>query len=153
MKSGRFLATLVEEDGSYGGGSSAIESLQNLDLFNPTEEHAALREMVRSFADNEVRPQALEFNREEKFNRPLFEKCGELGLLGVTVPEEYGGSGMDATAAVIVHEELAAADSAFCLAYLAHSMLFVNNVAQNGSHAQKERFLPDACSGVRHVHE
>ena len=88
MKSGRFLATLVEEDGSYGGGSSAIESLQNLDLFNPTEEHAALREMVRSFADNEVRPQALEFNREEKFNRPLFEKCGELGLLGVTVPEE-----------------------------------------------------------------
>ncbi len=148
MKSGRFLATLVEEDGSYGGGSSAIESLQNLDLFNPTEEHAALREMVRSFADNEVRPQALEFNREEKFNRPLFEKCGELGLLGVTVPEEYGGSGMDATAAVIVHEELAAADSAFCLAYLAHSMLFVNNVAQNGSHAQKERFLPDACSGA-----
>lgn len=107
-----------------------------------------LRESVRAFADQEVRPQALEYNRAEKFNRALFDKCGALGLLGVTAPEEYGGSGMDATAAVIVHEELAAADSAFTLSYLAHAMLFVNNVAQNGSEAQKRAFLPDACSGA-----
>ena len=104
----RSLATLAEEDG--------IAELEGFDLFNPTEEHTALRGMVRSFAETDVRPQALEYNREEKFNRALFNKCGELGLLGVTVPEEYGGSGMDATAAVIVHEELAAADSAFTLA-------------------------------------
>jgi isovaleryl-CoA dehydrogenase len=85
--------------------------------------------------------------REEKFNRELFRKCGELGLLGVTAPEQYGGSGMDATAAVIVHEELAAADPAFCLAYLAHSMLFVNNLAYNASPEQCARLLPAACAG------
>ena len=54
---------------------------------------------------------------------------GELGLLGITVPEEYGGSGIDASAAAIVHEELAAHDPAFCLSFLAHSMLFVSNLA------------------------
>lgn len=145
----RCLATLAEEkpwkEHDYG---TEVDNFSKLDLFNPTEEHAALREMVRAFAETEVRPQALEYNREEKFNRPLFDKCGELGLLGVTVDEEYGGSGMDATAAVIVHEELAAADSAFTLAYLAHSMLFVNNLAQNGTHEQKSLFLPNACSGA-----
>merc|ERR1712050_83251 len=118
-------------------------------IFSPTPEHQALREMVRSFAESEVEPQANEFNKAEKMNLPLFRKLGELGLLGVTVPEEYGGSGMDATAAVIVHEELAASDPGFCLAYLAHSMLFVNNLAQNGNEDQKRKFLPSAVDGSK----
>jgi len=105
--------------------------------------------MVRAFTETEVEPQALEFNRAEKMNVPLFRKLGELGLLGVTVPEQYGGSGMDATAAVIVHEELSASDPAFCLSYLAHSMLFVNNLAQNGTEAQKMKYLPAACDGSK----
>ena len=88
--------------------------------------------MVRAFT-TEVEPQALEHNRAERFNAALFRKCGELGLLGVTVDPEYGGAGMDATAACIVHEELSYSDPAFCLSYLAHSQLFVNNLAQNGS--------------------
>ena len=120
---------------------------QTVDLFNPTEEHAALRQMLRSFAETEVDPQAKEFNRDEKFNMPLFKKLGELGILGVTVDPEYGGSGMDATAAVIAHEELAASDPAFCLSFLAHSMLFVNNLARNGSHEQKMKYLPGASDG------
>jgi isovaleryl-CoA dehydrogenase len=124
-------------------------SSSGVDIFNPSSEHRQLRDMVRSFAENEVDPQAMEFNREEKFNRPLFRKAGELGLHGITVPEEYGGSGMDAAAACIVHEELSAADPAFCLSYLAHSQLFVNNLCQNGSHEQKLKYLPDACSGER----
>jgi len=70
------------------------------------------------------------------------------GLLGVTVPEDYGGVGFDAVAACIVHEELSAADPAFCLSYLAHSLLFVNNLARNGSHEQKSRYLPAACEGT-----
>jgi isovaleryl-CoA dehydrogenase len=119
------------------------------DLFNPTQEHKQLREMVRSFAEREVLPQAEAHDRDERFNVELFRRLGaELGLLGVTVPLEYGGSGMDATAAVIVHEELSAADPGFCLAYLAHSMLFVNNLAVNGDDAQRERFLPGCCDGT-----
>ena len=118
------------------------------DLFNPTEEHGALRDMLRQFVADEVEPQAIEFNREEKFNMPLFRKLGDLGLLGITVPEQYGGSGMDAVAAVIAHEELSSSDPAFCLSFLAHSMLFVNNLAQNGNEAQKHKYLPDVCSGA-----
>ena len=105
--------------------------------------------MVNQFAEQEVEPQALEHNAKEIFNVPLFRKCGDLGLLGITVKEEYGGSGMDATAAVIVHEELSAVDPAFCLSYLAHSMLFVNNLHVNGSEEQKHEYLPGACDGSR----
>lgn len=122
-------------------------SWRDIDLFNPTAEHQMLRDTVRSFVELEVEPQALEHDRKEKFNLPLFHKLGELGLLGVTVPEEYGGVGMDATSALIVHEELSASDPGFALAYLAHSMLFVNNLAVNGSHEQKLKYLPKACSG------
>ena len=117
------------------------------DLFNPTAEHLALREMVRAFAEKEVEPQAAEHDRTEQFNLPLFRKLGDLGLHGITVDERYGGSGMDAVAAVIAHEELAAVDPGFTLAYLAHSMLFVNNLAQNGSDAQCRKYLPRACWG------
>jgi len=120
---------------------------QSFDLFNPTPEHAALREMVRQFTENEVDPQALEHDAAEKFNIDLFRQLGELGLHGITVSPEYGGSGMDAAAAVIVHEELSAADPGFCLAYLAHSMLFTNNLYHNGNDEQKQRFLPRACEG------
>ena len=103
--------------------------------------------MLRGFVETEVDPQALEYNRKELFNVDLFRKLGDLGLLGITVPTEYGGSEMDATAAVIAHEELSASDPAFCLSYLAHSMLFVNNLCQNGSHDLKMKYLPGACSG------
>lgn len=116
-------------------------------MFNPTETHSALREMVRSFAEDLVDPQALEHDREEKFNIDLFRQLGDQGLLGVTVDPRWGGSGMDATAAVIVHEELSAADPAFCLSYLAHSMLFANNLNVNGNEEQCERFLPGASDG------
>jgi len=116
-------------------------------MFNPSLEHRALREMVASFVAAEVEPQALEYNRNEAFNHGLFRRAGELGLLGVTVDPEYGGAGMDATAACIVHEELSYADPAFCLSYLAHSQLFVNNLARNGTPEQMARLLPPTCSG------
>jgi isovaleryl-CoA dehydrogenase len=120
---------------------------RSFDLFNPTPEHKMIRESVRSFVQSEVEPQALEYDRTEKFNLPLFRKLGEMGLLGITVPEQYGGAGQDAVAAVIAHEEISASDPGFCLAYLAHSMLFVNNLAVNGSEEQKNKYLPKSCSG------
>ena len=70
---------------------------------------------------------------------------GQVGLLGLTVDEAYGGANLDAVAVCIVHEELSASDPGFALAYLAHSMLFVNNLAFNGDDAQKERILPKVC--------
>ncbi|MBL7556957.1 MAG: acyl-CoA dehydrogenase family protein [Bdellovibrionaceae bacterium] len=120
---------------------------KSYDLYNPTEEHKMLRETLAQFTQSEVEPQAHEFDRKENFNLELFRKTAELGLMGITVPEEYGGAGMDATAAVIVHEELSSSDPGFALAYLAHSMLLVNNLAQNGSEEQKKKYLPKVCSG------
>ena len=117
------------------------------DIANPSEEHQMLREMIRDFTHEFVEPQAHEFDKKEQFNLDLFRQLGELGLLGITVPEEYGGSGLDAVAATIAHEELSYSDPGFTLAYLAHSMLFVNNLAQNGSEKQKNRILPKVCSG------
>jgi len=119
------------------------------DLFNPSEEHTALRRTIRDFVEREVDPQAAAHDRSESFNMGLFQKLGALGVLGVTVPDRFGGAGMDAVAAVLVHEELAAADPGFTLAYLAHSMLFVNNFYQNASDEQRARYLPDACSGKK----
>ena len=132
-----------------GAGMSTIsqDELRALDLFNPTEEHRMLRDQVASFVKKEVEPQALENDRSETFNQALFRKCGELGLLGITVDPQFGGSGMDALAAVIVHEELSTSDPGFCLAYLAHSMLCVNNFATNASDEQRARVLPKLCSG------
>ncbi|MDG1546842.1 MAG: acyl-CoA dehydrogenase family protein [Candidatus Poseidoniaceae archaeon] len=118
-----------------------------MDISNPSEEHLMLREMVRDWTQENVEPQALEYDREEKFNLPLLREMGEMGLLGISAPEQYGGAGLDATACAIVHEELSASDPGFALAYLAHSMLFVNNLAKNGNDEQKERILPLVCSG------
>ena len=117
------------------------------DIFTPTEEHRSLREMARGLTKEYVEPQATQMNREERFNDGLFRKFGEQGLLGLTVDERWGGSGGDATSVVIVHEEISASDPAFCLSYLAHSLLFANNLSYNGSDAQKERYLPRACTG------
>jgi len=119
-----------------------------MDLMNPTPDHADLRDLARRFAETELAPQAAEHDKAERFNLPLFRKLGDLGLLGITVPERFGGSGFDACAAVIVHEELAAVDPGFTLSYLAHAMLFANNLAVNGNDEQRLRFLPGACSGA-----
>ena len=121
--------------------------MATMDIANPSEEHLMLREMVREWTQEHVEPQALEHDREEKFNHKLLRSMGELGLLGISAPEEYGGAGLDAVACTIVHEELSASDPGFALAYLAHSMLFVNNLAYNGTEEQKKRILPKVCSG------
>jgi glutaryl-CoA dehydrogenase len=117
------------------------------DLCNPTEEHQLLRETVRDFTREAIEPQADEHDRSGTLNRRVFEECGKLGLLGITVPTDDGGGGMDAVAAVIAHHEMSKSDPGFTLAYLAHAMLFVNNLNQNGSDEQRERWLPDACAG------
>jgi isovaleryl-CoA dehydrogenase len=117
------------------------------DLHNPTEEHRMLRQMVRDLVREAVEPQAEEHDREGKLNVELLQRCGELGLLGITVPAEHGGAGMDAVAATIVHHELSKSDPGFALAYLAHSMLFVNNFFWAASDEQRARYLPKVLTG------
>jgi isovaleryl-CoA dehydrogenase len=119
----------------------------SFDLQNPTEEHRLLRQMVSDFTRDVVEPQADEHDRLAKLNIPLLKRLGELGLLGITVPAEHGGAGMDALGAVIVHHELAKSDPGFTLAYLAHAMLFVNNFFYAANNEQRERYLPSVISG------
>jgi isovaleryl-CoA dehydrogenase len=121
--------------------------MQDYDLYAPSEEHKMLRDMLSDFVKKEVEPQALEHDKHERFNVALFRKLGEMGLLGITVPEEFGGSGLDPLAAALVHEELSASDPGFCLAYLAHAMLCANNLAQNAGDELKKRVLPKLSSG------
>ncbi len=116
-------------------------------LFNPTDEHRLLRKTIADFTRNEVEPQAAEHDRKGALNRALFRELGELGVLGITVPESHGGAGLDTVAAVIVHHELAKSDPGFTLAYLAHSMLFVNNFFHSANDAQRKRYLPKVISG------
>jgi alkylation response protein AidB-like acyl-CoA dehydrogenase len=75
-------------------GTRSCFSTTSYDLFNPTEQHRQLRQTLRSFVDQEVSKQSLSWDRDEKFNVDLFRKLGDLGLLGITVSEEYGGSGL-----------------------------------------------------------
>jgi isovaleryl-CoA dehydrogenase len=120
---------------------------REFDLFAPTPEHALLAETLREFVAREVEPQAADHDRREAFNHALFRSAGELGLLGVTLPEQYGGAGLDAVAAVQVFEALSSADPGFSLAVLAHAILFAQNVSVNGDDAQQARVLPNAASG------
>lgn len=128
--------------------SAPHDAFRAIRLFSPTPEHALLGETLREFVRREVEPQAAEHDRAERFNLALFRRAGELGLLGVTLPEEYGGAGMDAVAAVQVCEALSTSDPGFALAVLAHSILFAQNLAVNGSELQKKEILPRAATGT-----
>jgi len=120
---------------------------RTFDLFAPTPEHALLAETLAHFVAREVEPQAAEHDRQERFNLALFRRAGELGLLGVTLPEDFGGAGLDAVAAVMVCESLSTSDPGFALAVLAHAILFAQNLSVNGSETLCKRVLPKAASG------
>ncbi|MBI2893647.1 MAG: acyl-CoA dehydrogenase family protein [Deltaproteobacteria bacterium] len=117
------------------------------DTTAPTQEHRLLRQMVRDLTQAEIEPQADEHDRLGKLNVGLLRRCGELGLLGITVPAEDGGAGMDALAAVIAHHEMSKSDPGFTLAHLAHSILFVNNFYRGSTPEQRRRYLAKVLSG------
>ena len=106
-----------------------------------------LAQAVREFARRELAPYAEELDEEERLAPGIFGRLGELGLLGITAPEAFGGSALGAVAVVAAMEELSYADPGTCLSYLAHSLLFVHNLAQNGSPEQLARYLPKCISG------
>ncbi len=116
-------------------------------LYNPTEEHGLLRQTLRQFVRAEVEPQAQEHDEKGVLNTALLRKLGDMGAIGITIPEADGGAGLDATASVIIHEELSYSDPGFALAYLAHALLFTNNFYYAGNRQQHERFLAGALAG------
>ncbi|MEZ5674853.1 MAG: isovaleryl-CoA dehydrogenase [Thalassovita sp.] len=111
------------------------------------EDVNALREMVHRFAQERIRPMAAKIDQDNEFPHELWEEMGELGLLGITTPEEYGGAGMSYLAHVIAVEEIARASASVSLSYGAHSNLCVNQIKLNGTHEQKMKYLPGLISG------
>ena len=107
----------------------------------------ALREQVQRFSADQVAPIAAELDKTDRFPRELWPKMGELGLHGITVEEEYGGSGLGYLEHVIAVEEVSRASAAVGLSYGAHSNLCVNQIRRNGNDEQKKRFLPKLISG------
>jgi isovaleryl-CoA dehydrogenase len=110
----------------------------------------SLRDMVHRFAQERIRPIAGQVDADNVFPHDLWQEMGGLGLLGITVPEDHGGAGMGYLAHVVAVEEIARASASVSLSYGAHSNLCVNQIALNGTEAQKQRYLPGLVSG-RHV--
>lgn len=115
--------------------------------FDLGEDVNALRDMVHRWAQERVKPIAAEVDRSNAFPNELWTEMGELGLLGVTVPEEWGGSGMGYLAHVVATEEIARASASVSLSYGAHSNLCVNQIKLNGTDEQRAKYLPKLCSG------
>lgn len=115
--------------------------------FELPEEHRQLRQMVRDFCEREVRPRAREWDREERFPHELVPKLAELGLLGIRIPESYGGAGMDTLAYAICVEECARVDGSLALTVASHNGLGTGHILAFGNDAQKRKYLPRAASG------
>ncbi|MEO3477243.1 isovaleryl-CoA dehydrogenase [Phaeobacter sp. CAU 1743] len=115
--------------------------------FDLGEDVNALRDMVHRWAQERVKPMAQEIDQKNEFPAELWQEMGELGLLGITVPEEFGGAGMSYLAHTIAVEEIARASASVSLSYGAHSNLCVNQIKLNGNAEQKKKYLPGLISG------
>ncbi len=114
------------------------------------EEIDMLRSMVNKFAQAEIAPRAMSIDKSNDFPTDLWMKMGDIGILGITAPEEFGGSNMGYLAHIVVMEEISRASASVGLSYAAHSNLCVNQIVRHGTEEQKARYLPDLCSG-KHI--
>jgi isovaleryl-CoA dehydrogenase len=158
----RFVNDAADPEGDFPFDDAAMDRVLNEHTFNSWgremfagsmrfdlgEDIDALRDMVHRWAQDRLKPIAGEVDRDNLFPAALWREMGDLGLLGITVPEEFGGAGMGYLAHVIAIEEIARASASVSLSYGAHSNLCVNQIKLNGSEAQKRKYLPGLVSGA-----
>ena len=125
----------------------ALQSFPTLN-FNLGETADMLREAVHNFAQDKIAPIAAETDEKNEFPNDLWPAFGEMGLLGITAPEEFGGSGMGYIEHIIAMEEISRASASIGLSYGAFSNLCVNQISLNGNQSQKEKYLPGLCAGT-----
>ncbi|KAH8556719.1 acyl-CoA dehydrogenase/oxidase [Umbelopsis sp. PMI_123] len=124
-----------------------ISATYNAAVAGLTNEQAELREAVHQFAQTELAPRAAEIDKENAFPMDMWKKFGDMGLLGITAPEKYGGLGLGYTEHTFVMEEISRASGSVALSYGAHSNLCVNQIVRNGNEEQKQKYLPKLISG------
>src|SRR6478735_3032943 len=118
-------------------------------FFDLSDDHRLIQETVRDFARQEVAPVAEELDREKRFPYEIVAKLGELGLMGIPFPEDYGGGGADTLTYALAVEELARVDSSVGITMAAHTSLGTMPIYLWGDETQHEEWLPDLCSGKR----
>jgi isovaleryl-CoA dehydrogenase len=114
-----------------------------------SEEHRLIRDSVRRFTKNEIIPFAEQMDRDDYLQEGIFLKFGSLGILGITIPEEYGGAGGDLLSQVLITEELAKGSGGVALSYVAHSNLCAHNLHTHGNEFQRKKYLPYLCTGEK----
>jgi butyryl-CoA dehydrogenase len=118
--------------------------------FDLTDEQAAIQAMAREFAESEIRPIAVEIDRDARFPHETVKRMGELGLMGVAVPERWGGAGSDVVAYVVALEEIARVCASHAVVMSVNNSLYGNPVLIFGTDAQRERFLKPVATGHAH---
>ena len=117
--------------------------------FELSEQQKMIRDTVRDFARDQIRPHAERWDEEEAFPRELFNKLGELGIMGMNIPEEYGGSGLDYISSALAIEEIARQDGSAALTVASHNSLGSGHIYLAGTEEQKKKYLPELASGEK----
>ncbi|MCK4717127.1 MAG: acyl-CoA dehydrogenase [Thermoplasmata archaeon] len=115
--------------------------------FDYTEEQLMVQNTARDFAEKEIKPQAAEYDEEEKFNRELYRKMGQVGLMGMTIPKEYGGAGVGKLSYVLALEEVARACGSTALTMEAHNSLSMLHIFEKGTEEQRRKYIPKLARG------